>query len=91
MLGVYVACVDCGSESVNSADNEVVGLIKSAKNLGRELVGMAITTSALRDASDRMSAMLHGLDAYFDELDWDEAMETEWEEAGMQSEEDAEY
>jgi len=74
-----------------SKTQELSGLIESAKNLGRELVAMAATASALRDISDKMWSMIKNLDDYFDELDWDEAMEVAWEEAGMQSEEDAEY
>jgi len=78
-------------ESVGYIDVELAGLIENAKNLGRELAVMAATAPALRDASDRMWSMLQDLDAYFDELDGDEAMEVMWEEAGVQSEEDAEY
>ena len=87
----YVKCMATTPESVGEISDELAGLIESAKNLGRELAVMAATAPALRDASDRMWSMTHDLDAYFDELDWDEAMEVEWEEAGLQSEEDAEY
>ena len=86
-----VTCMACISESVESVDDELAGLIKSAKDLGRELAVMAATAPALRDVSDRMWSVLQDLDTYFDELDGDEDMEVMWEEAGMQSEEDAEY
>ena len=84
-------CMAWVPESVEDVDDELTGLIESARDLGRELAAMATTAPALRDASDRMWSMTHDLDAYFDELDWDEAMEVMWEEVGLQSEEDAEY
>ena len=91
-IDASVKCIAYMPESVDSADDDqLAGLIKSAKNLGRELMGMSNAAPALRDASDRMWSMLQDLDAYFDELDGDEAMEVMWEEAGVQSEEDAEY
>ena len=74
-----------------SVDDELVGLIENTKNLGRELAVMAATAPALRDASDRMWSMLQDLDAYFEKLAADEDMDEMWEEAGLQSEEDAEY
>jgi len=83
--------IKCIPESVGEIDAELSGLIESVKNLGRELAVMAATAPALRDASDRMWSMTHDVDSYFDELDWDEAMEVMWEEVGLQSEEDAEY
>ena len=85
------ADADCLPESVEEIDDELAGLIESANNLGRELVAMATTAPALRDASDRMWSILQDLDAYFDKLAADEDMEEMWEEAGMQSEGDAEY
>ena len=78
-------------ESGEEVDTELTGLIESVKNLGRELAVLTATASALRDASDRLRSMWYDLDIYFGELDWDEAMEEMWEEAGLQSEEDAEY
>ena len=94
-------CMASTPESVGEVDDELVGLIESAKKLGRELAIMDATAPVLRDASDSMWSMLQDLDAYFDALDWDEAiegvearekaMEEAWERAGVQSEEDAEY
>ena len=86
-----VKCMASTSGSVGYIDAELAGLIESTKNLGRELVAMVTTAPALRDASDRMWSILQDLDAYFDKLAADEDMEEMWVEAGMQSEEDAEY
>ena len=84
-------CMASTPESVEEIDNELAGLIESAKKLGRELAVMAATEPALRDASDKMRSMWYDLSIHFGELDWDEAIEEMWEEAGLQSEEDAEY
>ena len=52
---------------------------------------MDTTEIALRIASGRIEDMAGNIDDYLFQLAWDRTLEKAWEEAGMQSEEDAEY
>ena len=74
-----------------SVDDELVGLIENAKNLGRELAVMAANEPALRVARDKMVELSREASEYLYNLTWDRSQKKVWEDVGLQSEEDAEY
>jgi len=72
-------------------DDQLTILVESVRQLGQELAETSYTEASLATASDEINSMQKDLDSYFVEIGWDKAMEKAWDEAGMQSEEDAEY
>ena len=72
-------------------DDQLTVLVKSVRRLGQELAEMDTTEIALRIASGRIEDMSGDIDDYLFNLTWERAIEKAWAEAGMQSEEDAEY
>ena len=72
-------------------DDQLTALVKSVRQLGQELVETEDSEAGLRVAGDRMEKVSGDLYSYFYKLVWDKILEKKWKEAGMQSEEDAEY
>ena len=84
--------IECVSESMDETDDDQLTiLVNAVRHLGQELVETSCTEASLATASDEINSMQKDLDSYFVKTGWDEAMEVMWEEAGLQSEEDAEY
>ena len=72
-------------------DDQLTVLAERVWKLGRSLARMGGTEAALRVARDRMVELSRELSEYLYNLTWDRAWEKMWKEAGLQSEEDAEY
>jgi len=68
-------------------------LVEWLKELGHELVKLdrEYPVAALRYVSGKMAGVMDEVWDYLEGVDWELRMEEMWEEAGMQSEEDAEY
>ena len=72
-------------------DDQLTVLVESVRQLGQELVEIDTTEIALRIASGRIEDVSSDINNYLFTLAWDRKLEKAWAEAGMQSEEDAEY
>ena len=72
-------------------DDQLTVLVESVRQLGQELAETATNEAALRSASERIDDVMADVWVYLDEIAVKIIMEEMWAEAGMQSEEDAEY